>query len=111
MISKAEAEHYTWGQNCDGWHLVRRPELGVIQERMPPGTSEVRHHHRQARQFFFVLAGRANFELNGEELELGPGEGIEVEPGIPHRIANHGQEDLEFLVVSQPHAHRDRVVL
>ncbi|WP_158531647.1 MULTISPECIES: hypothetical protein [unclassified Meiothermus] len=25
MSSKAEAEHYTWGQNCDGWHLVRRP--------------------------------------------------------------------------------------
>lgn len=111
MVSKAKAEHYTWGQNCDGWHLVRQPELGVIQERMPPGTSEVRHLHRQARQFFFVLAGRASFELDGEELELEPGEGVEVEAGTPHRIANRSVEDLEFLVISQPHAQGDRVIL
>jgi hypothetical protein len=44
-ISIGSAEHYTWGSVCDGWHLVRRPELSVIRERMPAGTSEVRHFH------------------------------------------------------------------
>jgi hypothetical protein len=27
----------------------------VLQECMPPGSSEVRHFHRQAYQFFFWL--------------------------------------------------------
>ena len=58
MIDKESAPHYGWGEGCDGWHLVRTPELSVIQERMPPGTSEVRHRHGRARQFFFVLSGR-----------------------------------------------------
>ena len=49
--STATALHYVWGENCDGWHLVRTPELAIIQERMPPGTSEARHFHHQARQF------------------------------------------------------------
>jgi len=30
MISKETAEHYAWGQNCDGWHLVDSVELSVI---------------------------------------------------------------------------------
>ncbi len=50
-ISVANAEHYTWGANCDGWHLVRTPELSVIQERVPPGGRETRHLHTRARQF------------------------------------------------------------
>ncbi|GLI08987.1 hypothetical protein YDYSG_50190 [Paenibacillus tyrfis] len=51
-ISKANAPHYNWGDQCDGWHLVRQPELSVIHERMPPHTAEVRHYHKQARQLF-----------------------------------------------------------
>jgi len=39
-VSTATAEHYTWGDACDGWFLVRTPELQIIEERMPPGASE-----------------------------------------------------------------------
>lgn len=34
-ISKANAEHYLWGGDCDGWHLVKSQGLSVIHERMP----------------------------------------------------------------------------
>ena len=40
MINKETAEHYLWGNNCYGWHLVKQPELSVIHELMPPGTFE-----------------------------------------------------------------------
>jgi len=109
-ISRATAEHYVWGEGCDGWHLVQTPALSVIQERMPPGTTEVRHFHSRARQFFYVLGGRALFELEGQRHALGPGEGLEVPPGAPHQIRNAAQADLEFLVVSQPPSHGDRVL-
>lgn len=29
------AEHYRWGQDCDGWRLPQGPDLSVIQERSP----------------------------------------------------------------------------
>ena len=49
-VSTANAEHYTWGEVCDGWHLVRAAGLSVIEERMPAGSKEQRHWHQRARQ-------------------------------------------------------------
>ncbi|GAA4495087.1 cupin domain-containing protein [Hymenobacter ginsengisoli] len=109
-ISTATAPGYPWGQGCVGWHLVQNAQLGVIQETMPPGTAEVRHYHARAQQFFYVLRGEGTFELAGETWRLGPGEGIEVLAGLPHQLRNESAEPLEFLVISTPHAHGDRVL-
>jgi len=110
VISKANAEHYLWGQQCDGWHLVKSEALSVIHERMPPGTSEVRHYHEHSRQFFFVLEGTAELEVAGQSQRLNAQEGIEIPPGVPHQIKNTSDQDVEFLVVSQPPSHGDRVL-
>jgi mannose-6-phosphate isomerase-like protein (cupin superfamily) len=109
--SKASAEHYSWGKLCDGWHLVKNHELSVIQERMPPHTSEVKHYHKKSRQFFFVLSGMATMDIDGQDIVLGPQEGIEVPSLKPHQIHNKSDEDVEFLVVSQPASHGDRVLV
>jgi mannose-6-phosphate isomerase-like protein (cupin superfamily) len=109
MISRENAEHYAWGENCDGWHLLKAPGLSVIQERVPPGKGESRHYHEQAQQFFFVLAGEATMELPEGRLVLGPQEGIAVPPKVPHRLGNEGNMDLTFLVISAPPSHGDRV--
>lgn len=55
MISKENAEHYVWGDDCDGWYLVNLQDMLIIHEKMPAGTSEKRHFHSVSRQFFFVL--------------------------------------------------------
>jgi mannose-6-phosphate isomerase-like protein (cupin superfamily) len=108
-ISKENAEHYAWGGVCDGWHLLKSPALSVIQERVPPGGAETRHVHRHAQQFFFVLSGEAVMELENEEIVLGPQQGIAVPPGSPHRLLNHGNMDLSFLVISAPPIKSDRI--
>ena len=110
MINKDRAEHYVWGDACDGWHLVKSAELSVIHERMPPGTSETRHFHLTARQFFFILSGTATLEVGGRIEALRAHEGVEVAPGVPHRMSNESESDVEFLVVSQPESHGDRVI-
>ena len=102
-------KHYVWGAGCDGWNLVDRPELSVKQERMPPGTEEAMHYHRQARQFFFILEGRAVFELEGGSVEVGTREGFEIAPGLRHRIRNAGDTDLVFVLCSQPSTAADRI--
>lgn len=108
QISKETAEHYLWGSQCDGWHLLKNPELSVIQERMPPGTAEVRHFHERAQQFFYVLAGEAVMEVDGRSLALTAGEGIWIPTGVAHQIKNDSGDDVHFLVISQPPSHGDR---
>jgi mannose-6-phosphate isomerase-like protein (cupin superfamily) len=108
MISKDTAEHYTWGERCDGWRLVDQPDLSVIHERMPPGTAEVRHYHERARQFFFVLSGEATLEVNQERQIVRALQGVEVPPNVPHQMFNTSDDDVEFLVISQPTTRGDR---
>lgn len=107
-ISKTTAHHYRWGAECDGWHLVKAAALSVIEERMPPGTAEVRHWHTRARQFFYVLSGAIVLEVEGEHHELGVGDGIELPQGTAHQARNEGTVDASFLVISCPPHQGDR---
>lgn len=108
-VSAANASHYVWGGDCDGWHLLRTSQLSVIEENMPPGTAEKRHHHVSARQFFYVLAGELTMEIEREEFVLRMGEGIEIAPDHAHQAINRSTAAARFLVISQPPAHGDRV--
>jgi mannose-6-phosphate isomerase-like protein (cupin superfamily) len=108
-ISTDSASRYTWGEGCDGWHLVRTHALSVIEERMPPATAERRHLHHHARQFFYVLGGELTLEVEGEEHLLRANEGLEVAPQLAHQAFNRGEQDVRFLVTSQPPSHGDRI--
>lgn len=107
-ISKSTADHYRWGNGCDGWHLVKNPQLSVIQERMPAGAAEVRHFHHHAQQFFYVLSGKAVMEVDGRPIVVAPGEGIWTPPGTSHQMRNDSCDELHFLVISHPPSHGDR---
>jgi quercetin dioxygenase-like cupin family protein len=108
-ISASNAEHYRWGEACDGWHLLAGNDLSVIEERMPPGVTEQRHRHAHARQFFYVLEGEAMLELEGVRHRLSRGEGLHVPPGAAHQMRNESAADVRFLVVSAPKSHGDRM--
>jgi mannose-6-phosphate isomerase-like protein (cupin superfamily) len=112
MITSTEnAEHYTWGSHCDGWHLLRTDSLSVIQERMPPGTAEQLHYHEHAQQVFYILSGTATFEVEGDIKTVTAGQSIHIPKGTKHRIKNSGETDLHFLVISEPKSHGDRINL
>lgn len=108
-VDRSSAEHYKWAQVCDGWHLVKREDMSVIAERVPPGVSETRHYHAAARQFFYILSGSVVMELEGKYVELSEGQGIEVEPGSRHQFMNKSDTDVHFLVISHPTTRGDRV--
>jgi mannose-6-phosphate isomerase-like protein (cupin superfamily) len=109
IVSIKNSEHYTWGSNCDGWHLAASENLSVIRERVPGGSSETRHLHNKAEQFFYILAGVATLEVSGEIHTLHPGEGFHIPAGIAHTLSNEGEQTLEFLVISTPPSHGDRL--
>ena len=108
IASTETGKHYVWGDNCDGWHLAASTNLSVIQERVPSGSSEVRHLHNKAEQFFYVLSGIANLEVAGSIHVLKSNEGFHVPAGVPHTLSNRHKQPLEFLVVSTPPSHDDR---
>lgn len=102
VTSRANVEHYTWGELCQGWHLVRGSGLSVIEEVMPPGTAEQVHRHLVAQQFFYILSGEAVMEFENAKVVIQQGEGLRVAPGVPHRIRNASPSEVCFLVISQP---------
>jgi mannose-6-phosphate isomerase-like protein (cupin superfamily) len=107
-IHRETAEHYSWGQVCDGWHLVKDENLSVIEECMPAGAAEVRHYHAKAQQFFYVLSGEAVLEVASEQITLTVGSGLHIRPGTLHQIKNLSSQPVRFLVISQPSSHGDR---
>jgi mannose-6-phosphate isomerase-like protein (cupin superfamily) len=113
IISTKSAEHYKWGgpqaTDCDGWYLVKTPELSVIEELMPPGTKETLHSHVHSRQFFYVLEGELTMEIEYHDFVLHKGEGIEVSPGQRHQALNKSASPLRIVVTSQPPSHGDRI--
>ena len=108
IVSKHKAEHYVWGDGCDGWHLLKDRNLSVIHERVPAGKTEVLHRHMVSQQFFFVQAGVVAIEVNGLENIIRAGEGMHVAAGAAHQIENKSADDVEFLVISQPAISGDR---
>src|SRR5690348_16070222 len=99
-VSVDNVDHYTWGEACDGWHLVKSQELSIIEERMPPHTAERRHFHTKADQFFYVLSGEAQMEIGDQMFTLRARTGIFIDHGRQHRISNRSDQDVTFLVIS-----------
>ena len=108
-VSRENAEHYRWGSDCDAWYLVKDPQLSVIEEMMPSGAAEIRHHHERAQQFFYILSGEVLMEVEGQTTRVVAGSGIRVMPGKRHQIRNPSSGPVRLLVVSQPMSHGDRI--
>ena len=109
IINRETAHHYIWGQDCDGWVYANHPDLLIIEERMPPGTSEHRHHHVRARQFFQAIDGTLTIEIEGQFHDLQAGDGLEIAPGRWHQVINRSETGVRFINVSSPSAHGDRI--
>lgn len=98
-----------WGQACQAYSLMASPNLSIKKEIMPPRTSEQKHYHQKATQYFYILSGTAFFELEHKAILLHAGEGIEVPPKTWHCIHNQEGTYLNFLLVSSPSVEFDRV--
>lgn len=109
VVSIQNAVHYVWGELCDGWHLLQRDDMSVIQERVPAGGAEVMHYHKVARQFFYILDGQGSMVFEDRTVVLEKGQGIEIAPLIKHQFRNRSDVDVHFLVISVPTTRGDRV--
>jgi mannose-6-phosphate isomerase-like protein (cupin superfamily) len=86
-----------------GFRSVRRAlgvtAFGVNAIVYPPGQEGFLHYHDEQDELYFVHRGRASFEVDGEQFELGPGGVVYVESTTPRKVNNRTNEDLVLFVV------------
>ena len=81
-----------------------RPALGITAFGanglvLPAGTEWFNHFHERQDELYFVHAGRAGFEVDGDTFEVGPGGAVHVESTTPRHFWNAGDEDLVLLAL------------
>ena len=59
------------------------------------------HHHENTTEIYIPVSGRGKLYIDGEELDLVPGESVMILPGTRHR-AESPDGNLEMWVVSSP---------
>jgi len=57
---------------------------GISHIKLPAGTSVDAHVHEEGYEVFYCMGGRAVAVIGGQELEMGEGHCLIVEPGEPH---------------------------
>ena len=86
-----------------GFRKVRRAlgvdAFGVNVIVMPPRYEGFQHYHDEQDELYFVHAGTARVDVDGDERLLGPGGMVHVTSTTPRRISNAGDEDLVLFVV------------
>ena len=86
-----------------GFRKVRKTlgvtAFGVNAVVYPPGYEGFQHYHDTQDELYFVHAGTARFEVDGEERVLGPGGLCHVESTTPRKVSNAGDDDLVLFVV------------
>jgi uncharacterized cupin superfamily protein len=68
--------------------------------RMPAGKeSFVYHCHQHEEEWLYILSGRGIAEIDGEGLEVGPGDFMAfTTPSVPHHLKNPFDEELVYLM-------------
>jgi quercetin dioxygenase-like cupin family protein len=73
-------------------------ELGL----RPGGAVPIPHVHPIQTERFEVVEGRMRFRVGFRTVLAGPGDVVEVEPGVMHGFANAGDEEARVLVEVRP---------
>jgi mannose-6-phosphate isomerase-like protein (cupin superfamily) len=83
---------------------VQKQSLAEAQ--VSAGSATQRHYHKLAEEFYFILEGSGEMEIDGETRSVGPGDAILIPPGAWHTIT--AREALRFLCCcAPPYAHED----
>lgn len=78
----------------------------LAEARLPAGHSTDRHYHKLSEEFYFVLEGTGDMEVDGETQRVGPGDAILIPAGAWHQIT--AVADLRFLCCcAPPYDHAD----
>ena len=68
----------------------------------PGGAVPIPHVHPVQTERFEVTGGRMTFRVGLRKIEAGPGDVVEVAPGVAHSFANAGDDEAQLRVEVRP---------
>lgn len=103
--AKSATGSHPWNPKSEihGFMLARAAGLkrtGVSLARLAPGKESFLYHlHHYEEEWIYILSGRGVAEIDGEELEVGPGDFMGFPtPSVAHHLRNPFGEDLVYLM-------------
>jgi len=91
-------DHRPWGSYTV---LEEQPTYKVKRIEVLPGQRLSYQKHQKRSEHWIVVGGRAIITLNGKDMDMSPGQSIDVPRGAPHRIANPGTTTLTLIEIQQ----------
>lgn len=78
----------------------------LAEAALPVGARTQRHYHKLSEEFYFILEGAGEMEIDGARQTAGPGDAILIPPGAWHEIT--ATTPLRFLCCcAPPYSHED----
>lgn len=78
----------------------------LAEAALPASASTQRHFHRVSEEFYFVLEGRGELEIDGETRTIGPGDAALIPPGAWHQLTALSPVRM-LCCCAPPYAHED----
>ena len=79
------------------------PQLSIAQARVEPGITTRWHRLEGISERYYILKGTGVVEVGNYPAEqVGPGDIVNISPGVRQRITNSGSTDLVFLAICTP---------
>jgi len=80
----------------------------LAEASLPPGGATDRHYHAVSEEFYYILEGVGRMEIDGEEREIAPGDGILIPKGSWHQLTAADEGSLRLLCCcAPPYSHED----
>jgi len=105
-ILKAGTDEEFWtSERCYIRELINDKSIAdfsLADSRIEPGVAtEV--HSLSVREWYYIKQGTGLMEVGGgPQIEVGPGDTVEIPAGVSQRITNTGQSDLTLQCVCLP---------
>ncbi len=105
-VFKAGSKEELWtGERCYIRELINSasiPDFSLADSRVEPGVvTEL--HSLSVREWYYITQGSGLMEVGGgPQIEVGPGDTVEIPAGVSQRITNTGQIDLTLQCVCLP---------
>jgi len=78
-------------------------QVAFTYRRMPQhtgGKGSYGHRHKTQEEIYFVIAGKLQFKLEDDVIEVGPGTAVRVAPETVRSVWNDEPEEAELVICS-----------
>lgn len=103
IILPGQGKSYDWSKD----HIVVKSTLDLsdgrltlVEDRLKPGFTLARHHHRKMIEIFYVLDGAVEFIFDDESVVATPGTTLNVPPNVWHEVKS--AEGARLLTIFSP---------